>query len=484
MNEKEENIFTHQSGKKGTIAYSTENLLEENDDLYNQGKNPRLVKIKKHSIDRTKSRNVIGTEKEIQTEDEKVLSSSRESHSNFINKKDKISPEAKVSHNNKVVSKHRLQKNFKLKNLKDKNEKDKNIYMKETEDQIDTDKKEIDNNVIKYDFRHKEYIKDKNKENIGESIEEEDNELEEGFTDKDIYKFFTEYNITKKISYVNLVQFFFNSIPKDQVLSTNINIIKNNQLKNNDNINNNQENIISNNSNKTNTNEANKEIKIDYNLEIFINSRIFFYASITQYFPYYKIKIYIQEQSNNQKQSSENIKNIFKKDSDEETEEESFNGSLKKVGKIESNFLRNNFFVYMGNNKENYKKILTINYKLQLFMNKGIRTMDINKYKDDKIILNLSNDKPEWDLEYQQYKQNFNGRVKQTSKKNFILSKNMDDIKSNDNKNDQVENEERKILQCGKIDDDKYALDFMNPLSPFDAFCISLTSLVNKFFCE
>ena len=44
--------------------------------------------------------------------------------------------------------------------------------------------------------------------------------------------------------------------------------------------------------------------------------------------------------------------------------------------------------------------------------------------------------------------------------------------------------ENKNILQCGKIDDNKYALDFIYPLSTFDAFCISITSLVTKITCE
>ena len=84
---------------------------------------------------------------------------------------------------------------------------------------------------------------------------------------------------------------------------------------------------------------------------------------------------------------------------------------------------------------------------------------------------------PEWDYEYKTYKLNFNGRVKKSSKKNFILK-----FKNPEKENEIINNE--RILQCGKIDDYSFALDFIAPLSPFEAFSISISSIIYKFSCE
>ena len=89
----------------------------------------------------------------------------------------------------------------------------------------------------------------------------------------------------------------------------------------------------------------------------------------------------------------------------------------------------------------------------------------------------LCNDSPEWDLEYKTYKLNFNGRVKKSCKQNFILR-----YKNNVGGSDENINE--KLLQCGKIDDFCFALDFISPLSPFEAFSISISSIIYKFSCD
>ena len=93
--------------------------------------------------------------------------------------------------------------------------------------------------------------------------------------------------------------------------------------------------------------------------------------------------------------------------------------------------------------------------------------MIVNKYENNALLYTLNNQIPKWDKEFKTNKLNFNGRVKLTCKKNFILQK-----------------ERENILQCGKIDDNCFALDFISPLSPFESFCISITSLVIKKFCE
>ena len=184
--------------------------------------------------------------------------------------------------------------------------------------------------------------------------------------------------------------------------------------------------------------------RIIYNLEILKNNQIYFFAQIKKTFPSSNIKLYIKSSHN----------------------------QYNKVGKIISNLLKNDFIVYKGDNKTNYEKILHIIYEINFFGNK-IRKMTIEKYENNAIKYTLCNDLPEWDIFYKTYKLNFNGRVKQTSKKNFILKY------QNSN-----ENESEKILQCGKINDNCFALDFIAPLSPFEAFSISITSIIYKISCD
>ena len=254
-----------------------------------------------------------------------------------------------------------------------------------------------------------------------------------------------------KISNEELNLFLFNQIPKGETLISNINI---------------------------NSEKKENNVLFNYNLEIFRNNKIYYFAKIVKYFPKMKIKIYYSDNYNfiNKGHYSqichENIKNDL---------------NLNYVGKIISNIMRTNFVVYSGNKKNNYIKNLEINYLINFFGMLGLREMKVDKYVNNNILVSWCNYKPEWDYEYNNYKMNFNGRVKQTSKKNFILMENININNLNKNKvmnkNDEIE-ENKNILQCGKIDDNKYALDFIYPLSTFDAFCISITSLATKISCE
>ena len=79
----------------------------------------------------------------------------------------------------------------------------------------------------------------------------------------------------------------------------------------------------------------------------------------------------------------------------------------------------------------------------------------------------MINQIPEWSLEYKTFELSFNNRVRLRSFKNFILT-DLNGIS---------------ILQCGKIDNNTYALDFQNPLAPIQAFVIGITSVINKITC-
>lgn len=243
-----------------------------------------------------------------------------------------------------------------------------------------------------------------------------------GINLEEIFNLIVGHNIKKIIEPDYINKFFLSHVPEDRTLNMNINKMK------------------------SNTSNNSQNLSFNYNLEIVKNNQIYFFARIKQSFPTSNIKIYIK----------------------------SFNNQYTKVGKIISNFLKNNFIVYKGNNKSNYLKILNIEYEINFFGNK-MRKMKVEKFENNQIKYILCNELPEWDIMYNTYKQNFNGRVKQTSKKNFIL-------KFQDSNDEEKINE--KLLQCGKINDNCFALDFISPLSPFEAFSISITSIINKISCE
>ena len=279
----------------------------------------------------------------------------------------------------------------------------------------------INNNETLNDFDDEKEI---NKKNVIYS----ENEIEkEEININDIFNLITGYDIYKKIALNYIKIFFFNSVPEGKTLNTNINKINKGKIN---------------------------ELNYNYNLEIIRNNQIYFYAKVKHTFPSINIKIFI-------------------KTPDEQE---------IKVGKIISNVLKNNFILYQGDNKNNYKKVININYDLNFFGFK-VRNMTVEKIVNNETKYILCNDSPEWDYEYKTYKLNFNGRVRKSCKKNFILKfknskKNENEEGSNDNNNDE------RLLQCGKIDDSRFALDFISPLSPFEAFSISISSIIYKFSCE
>ena len=251
------------------------------------------------------------------------------------------------------------------------------------------------------------------------------------------------YNIGKEILYEDLFNFFFNSIPKEKTLTTNINI-RNNII--NDTI------KIKGNENIKPFENIEKIKAYDFDLEILRNQQIYFFGKIIKNFPSVLVKIYISD-------------NFYK--CEETTQKNIFESNFYLVGKIESNMIRTEFNIYKGNNSKNYSKIMSIKYNINILGLFGVREMIVNKYENNNLLYTLRNQIPQWDNEFKTYKLNFNGRVKLTCKKNFILQK-----------------ENENILQCGKINENSFALDFISPLSPFESFCISITSLISKRVCE
>ena len=376
---------------KTSVTNSQNTLMSEKDSYKNEEKNP-YESIKGRNKESKKI--IIMSDK-----DELYSSNSKRSNENILllrkNKLNTLKENYNEEHNDKIQ--YYFNNKAKLYNNKISIE-------------------EINNDLTISDYDNNEI---NNKSDIYQEKEEE-----EEININNIFDLIISYDIYKTIELNYIKIFFFNSIPEDKTLNTNINKI---QKKNN-----------------------NNEFNYNYNLEIIRNNQIYFFAKVIKTFPSINIKIYIKSSDN----------------------------KYIKVGKIISNVLKNNFIIYKGDNKTNYKKILSINYDLNFFGFK-VRNMIVEKFVNNEIKYILCNDSPEWDYEYKTYKLNFNGRVKKSCKKNFILKfKNSNSQKENENINNE------RILQCGKIDDYCFALDFIAPLSPFEAFSISISSIIYKFSCE
>ena len=367
-------------------------------------------------------------------EDENISYEDIHDNKNIVFQRKKKIPKHKSEVINSIDSKRgsenrlllKRDNNFKSPFPKLKDEKS-NINLNFNEDKVQIytyhkDNLNKDKLALNYNETENYVEENKNKIKFNESeIEEEEKDEKKGIDIDEIYNLIIGYNFNKIINPDYFKIFFLSIVPEDKTLSMNINKIKNRD----------------NNSSGLN---------FHYNLEILRNNQIYFFAIIRKSFPSSNIKLYVK----------------------------SFNDQYIKVGKIISNFLKNNFTVFKGDNKSNYEQILNIIYEINFFGNK-IRKMTVEKFENNRIKFTLCNDLPEWDVFYKTYKMNFNGRVKQKSKKNFILKyKN----------SEKEENKNEKLLQCGKIDDNCYALDFISPLSPFEAFAISITSVISKLSCE
>ena len=85
-------------------------------------------------------------------------------------------------------------------------------------------------------------------------------------------------------------------------------------------------------------------------------------------------------------------------------------------------------------------------------------------------VVPLVNKPPRWNESVGAYVLNFNGRVTMASVKNFQLVV--------------PDDEDRVVLQFGRIDKNTFTMDFQWPLSPLQAFGIVLSSFDYKLACE
>lgn len=97
--------------------------------------------------------------------------------------------------------------------------------------------------------------------------------------------------------------------------------------------------------------------------------------------------------------------------------------------------------------------------------------------KKDPLV--LKNKAPRWHEQLQCWCLNFKGRVTVASVKNFQLV-----AAAEPNQNVPAEEQEKVILQFGKIAKDIFTMDYRYPLSAFQAFAICLSSFDTKPACE
>ncbi|GMH32715.1 hypothetical protein BSKO_00549 [Bryopsis sp. KO-2023] len=96
----------------------------------------------------------------------------------------------------------------------------------------------------------------------------------------------------------------------------------------------------------------------------------------------------------------------------------------------------------------------------------------IDRFKKGQLdqMVVMKNKTPKWNEQLNAYCLNFKGRVTEASVKNFQLV--TDD------------NPEHVILQFGKVGQDTFTMDFMWPICALQAFSLCMTSFDNKFACE
>lgn len=95
--------------------------------------------------------------------------------------------------------------------------------------------------------------------------------------------------------------------------------------------------------------------------------------------------------------------------------------------------------------------------------------------KEDNLI--LKNKNPRWHEQLQCWCLNFRGRVTVASVKNFQLVASVENGPA-------TQEDEKVVLQFGKVGKDLFTMDYCYPISAFQAFAICLGSFDTKIACE
>ena len=289
------------------------------------------------------------------------------------------------------------------------------------------------NKIYTNNFTIESYNSTESNQNQHENDDKIDNELTETLENYDnidkIYEIMHAYKMSNKLNLLLLKTFVISPVPINKCLITNVIINKHCFLKTKK---------ILNSSNEIKPNSKFKDF--DFYMELNNNNQIFLAGLICDFVNKIKIKIFITTNENN----------------------------FKYIGKLESNVIRNFFIVLLGNNKTNYQNIMNIKYNINILEIFHLRKINIIIFNNNNEI-NINNKMPLWSNKYNLYQLAFNNnnRVKFKSKKNFIII-------NKDNTN---------LIECGKKEKNKFSLDFVNPISPFMAFAICISSLITKISC-
>ena len=374
---------------------------------------------------------------------------------NIINIKIKKKPQ-NININNYILTSEENLNNDNFEQINDYNYKSSSRPLKEIKEEkrinkkltlIDNMKEIINNNkknnfiitnynkIYTNNFTIESYNSTESNQNQQENDDKIDNELTETLENYDnidkIYEIMHAYKMSNKLNFLLLKTFVISPVPINKCLITNVIINKHCFLKTKK---------ILNSSNEIKPNSKFKDF--DFYMELNNNNQIFLAGLICDFVNKIKIKIFITTNENN----------------------------FKYIGKLESNVIRNFFIVLLGENKSNYQNIMSIKYNINLLEIFHLRKINIKIFNNDnENEININNKMPLWSNKYNLYQLAFNNnnRVKFKSNKNFIII-NKDNIN---------------LIECGKKEKNKFSLDFVNPISPFMAFAICLSSLIKKISC-
>jgi len=180
------------------------------------------------------------------------------------------------------------------------------------------------------------------------------------------------------------------------------------------------------------------------------------------------------------------------------------------LGKLRANFLGTEFCIYdRGSNPEDVdhddpnaedslrQEMGVVQYESNVLGSRGPRKMqvglpDVNHLSGEQVVFQPGkkqetmmgklkkrdftnmvyayNKPPRWNDAVGAFVLNFNGRVTMASVKNFQLISHDD--------------QERIIVQFGRVAKDEFTMDFQWPVSPFQAFAITLSSFDSKIACD
>ena len=374
---------------------------------------------------------------------------------NIINIKIKKKPQ-NININNYILTSEENLNNDNFEQINDYNYKSSSRPLKEIKEEkrinkkltlIDNMKEIINNNkknnfiitnynkIYTNNFTIESYNSTESNQNQQENDDKIDNELTETLENYDnidkIYEIMHAYKMSNKLNLLLLKTFVISPVPINKCLITNVIINKHCFLKTKK---------ILNSSNEIKPNSKFKDF--DFYMELNNNNQIFLAGLICDFINKIKIKIFITTNENN----------------------------FKYIGKLESNVIRNFFIVLLGENKSNYQNIMSIKYNINLLEIFHLRKINIKIFNNNnENEINIDNKMPLWSNKYNLYQLAFNNnnRVKFKSNKNFIII-NKDNIN---------------LIECGKKEKNKFSLDFVNPISPFMAFAICLSSLIKKISC-